>query len=106
MRTELKNNRLIIYFSEELDNYAITQLKDECIKLIEKEKPAALCFDFRDVTFVDSTGIGFLLARYKQCQKLGIAMSVANLSKNNRALFAMSGIFQLIREERNEGNDE
>ncbi len=106
MQTELKNQRLTIFFSGELDNYAITQLKDECIELIERTKPKILCFNFKEVSFVDSTGIGFLLARYKQCQKLGIHMLVANLSKTNRALFAMSGIFQLIGEERNEGNYE
>ena len=51
MRTELKNNRLIIYFSEELDNYAITQLKDECtlyrfIQKIIPGKPAGFCTFF------------------------------------------------------------
>ena len=90
-------------FEGELDNYAIMKCKVECIECIEKIKPKKVRLDFAKVTFVDSTGIGFVLARYKQCQKIGCELVIANLSKNNRALFAMSGIFRLINEERDEG---
>ena len=56
----------------------------------------------QEVTFVDSTGIGFVLARYKQLQKLHAQLILCNLSRVNQTLFKMSGIFQIMKHERNE----
>lgn len=104
MKYKKTNEQLVFNFSGELDNYAIMKCKEECIETIQKTMPKKVVLDFLEVSFVDSTGIGFVLARYKQCQKINCELVVANLSKNNRALFAMSGIFRLIKEERNEVN--
>lgn len=51
---------------------------------------------------MDSTGIGFVLARYKQLQKLHAQLILCNLSRVNQTLFKMSGIFQIMKHERNE----
>lgn len=104
MKYQFNDGLLVFYFSDELDNMKIQQIRDTCADAIAELKPNHVLFDFKEVTFVDSTGIGFVLARYKQCQKQHCELSLRNLSKNNRSLFAMSGIFQLIREELSEGN--
>ena len=46
--------------------------------------------------------IGFVLARYKQLQKLHGQLILCNLSRVNQTLFKMSGIFQIMKHERNE----
>ena len=102
MNYQIKDGVLYFYFYGEFDNYHVSNIKDEAILVIETTKPKMVIFDFEEVSFVDSTGIGFLLARYKQLQKRNITMKISNLSKMNRKLCAMSGIFQLIQEQRNE----
>ena len=57
-------------------------------------------FDFKDVTFIDSTGIGFLLARYNQVQSYQGELILKNISPAIRRLFALSGIFQIMRVEK------
>ena len=57
-------------------------------------------FDFKDVTFIDSTGIGFLLARYNQVQSYQGELILRNISPAIRRLFALSGIFQIMRVEK------
>lgn len=101
MKHQLLDGVLYFYFYGELDNLTVTNLKQICIDLIEEYKPKMVKLDFEEVSFVDSTGIGFVLARYKQLTKLNAELVVCNLSKANEKLFAMSGIFSIIRQERN-----
>ena len=90
---------LTLYFKDDLDNLAIMNLKDSAVKMIDQYKAKTVRFDFRDVTFVDSTGIGFILARYNQISKYGGTLIVRNMSGSVKKLFALSGIFQIIQTE-------
>lgn len=102
MKHQYIDGTLYFYFYGDLDNLTVCNLKQICIDLINKYQPKIVKLDFEEVTFVDSTGIGFVLARYKQLRKMNCELVVCNLSKVNQTLFKMSGIFQIIRQERNE----
>lgn len=101
MKHQFIDGTLYFYFYGDLDNLTVCNLKQICIDLINKYQPKVVKLDFEEVTFVDSTGIGFVLARYKQLQKMKAELVVCNLSNVNQTLFKMSGIFQIIRQERN-----
>lgn len=101
MKHQFKDGTLYFYFYGELDNLTVCNLKQICIDLIDQYQPKTVKLDFEEVSFVDSTGIGFVLARYKQLQKYHGELIICNLSKVNHRIFAMCGIFQLMKEERN-----
>lgn len=101
MKHQMRDGILYFYFYGDLDNLTVCNLKQICIDLIEKYQPKTVKLDFEEVTFVDSTGIGFVLARYKQLLKMHGELIVCNLSKQNMTLFRMSGIFQIMKYERN-----
>lgn len=101
MKHQYKDGILYFYFYGDLDNLTVMNLKQICIDLIDKYQPEKVKMDFEGVTFVDSTGIGFVLARYKQLQKMQRELILCNLSNVNMTLFKMSGIFQLMKHERN-----
>ena len=103
MKHQYIDGILYFYFYGDLDNLTVCNLKQICIDLIEKYQPKTVKLDFEEVTFVDSTGIGYVLARYKQMKKAGGETIVCNLSRLNKTIFEMSGIFRIIRYERNEG---
>ena len=102
MKHQYIDGILYFYFYGDLDNLTVCNLKQICIDLIDKYQPKTVKLDFEEVTFVDSTGIGFVLARYKQLQKLHGQLILCNLSRVNQTLFKMSGIFQIKKHERNE----
>ena len=102
MEHQYQDGTLCLYFEGELDNLSVMKLKEPSIRLIERYRPRVLKLDFTKVSFVDSTGIGFVLARYKQLQKLHAQLILCNLSRVNQTLFKMSGIFQIMKHERNE----
>lgn len=101
LKHQYLNDTLYFYFYGDFDNLAIANLKQICIDLIDKYQPKAVCLDFEEVTFIDSTGIGFVLARYKQLKKMGAELIICNLSRTNQTLFHMSGVFQIMKYERN-----
>ena len=99
MRFENKNEVLTFYLHGDVDDYQISLIKEECIRLIDKLHPKKVILDFSAVNFVDSTGIGFVLARYKQCSSNRCELVVRGLNQHHRIIFAMSGLFHLIKEE-------
>ena len=101
MRHQMINDTLYFYFHGDFDNVDVQNVKHFCIDLIHKNKPAVVKMDFEDVSFIDSTGIGFVLARYKQLNKMGARLVLCNLSRANQTLFHMSGVFQILSHERN-----
>lgn len=101
MKHQFLNGTLYFYFYGDFDNLCVGNLKQICIDLIEKYQPSCVKLDFEEVSFIDSTGIGFVLARYKQLAKFGGELIICNLSRTNMTLFHMSGIFQIMKYERN-----
>ena len=103
MKYTQKREVLHFYFEGEFDNLHVLHIKEESIALIERFRPKILKLDFAKVTFVDSSGIGYVLARYKQMKQWQGEVVICNLSRLNKAIFDMSGIFQIARYERSEG---
>ncbi len=99
MKSILKDNELIFQFFGELDNLQILNIKPTVVQLIDKHRCRVVKFDFKDVSFIDSTGIGFILARYNQIQDYGGEVVLKNVTGSVRKIFALSGIFQIIKVE-------
>lgn len=88
---------LEVYFDGEMDHYQISLWKDKCIKLIEDSTCPKVILDFKDVIFIDSTGIGFVLGRYKALHKQQRELYLRNCTSYVHRLFEMSGLFTLMK---------
>ena len=53
--------------------------------------------DFRDVTLMDSSGIGLVIGRYKQLQKGGGELAVTGLNRQIDKVFTLSGLYRIIK---------
>jgi len=62
---------LIMEITEEIDHHAADKIRNRADFEIEKNIPRNLVFDFNKVTFMDSSGIGMLIGRYKLISMLG-----------------------------------
>ena len=102
MDYQLQDQTLIFHFEGDFDNVAVGKVKETCAALIETHRPKLVKLDFQKVDFVYSTGIGFVLARYKQIKKYDGELVLCNLSSSQKRLFHMSGIFRIIRLEQSE----
>ena len=55
-----------------------------------------LVLDMRAVKFMDSSGIGFIIGRYKTVSALGGKLSIASPSKEADRILSISGIYRII----------
>lgn len=93
-----KGNILYIRLVGELDEHNAALARKEADKLAEDNavQIERAVFDLGDVSFMDSTGIGFLIGRYKTFNRYGIPVSVTNPSLATDRILCMSGIYTLM----------
>ena len=87
---------LVFKITDEIDDCSVQKIRRKADYAIERYIPRKVVFDFDSVTFMDSSGIGLLIGRYKFTNMLGGKLEVANLTQNVRKIFEMSGILKLI----------
>ncbi|MBO5772434.1 MAG: STAS domain-containing protein [Clostridia bacterium] len=88
--------KVVVKIVGELDESASNVAKQELDYILNSTNKKALVFDMARMSFMDSTGIGVLIGRYKIAKKLGIALYVKNLSKTVDKLFYMSGLYEIM----------
>ena len=91
-----KEKSLVIKFTEEIDHHTTEKIRRIADYEIERYIPRKVIFDFNNVSFMDSAGIGLLLGRYKNALSLGIKVEVINVNKSIYKILKMSGITRLL----------
>ncbi len=89
-------NCLVIYVTDDLDHHAVLQLREYSDRLIEAGNIKHIIFDFTDVGFMDSSGIGLIMGRYKKVMFFGGRAAVTNVGDMVNRIFSLSGLYQII----------
>jgi stage II sporulation protein AA (anti-sigma F factor antagonist) len=92
MRTAIDGPVLAVYLSGELDHHYATEIRDKLDSVYERSECRHIVFDFSQVSFMDSSGIGMVMGRYKNAAKRGGKVALAGLSADAKRLYAMSGL--------------
>lgn len=93
---EVHQNCLVVYVTDDLDHHAVLQLREYSDRLIEAGNIRHIIFDFTDVGFMDSSGIGLIMGRYKKVMFLGGRAAVTNVGDVVNRIFTLSGLYQII----------
>ncbi|OKZ82896.1 MAG: hypothetical protein BHW06_10065 [Clostridium sp. 44_14] len=96
MHYEIQQNCLIIYISQDLDHHTVNLLREQSDRLIDAGDIRHIIFDFRENDFMDSSGIGLIMGRYKRVMFRGGKAAVTNVGKEIERIFNLSGLFQII----------
>ena len=91
---ERSGANLILHISEELDHHTAGQLSRTIDVLIEKGNVKNIVFDFDGMTFMDSSGIGMVMGRYK---KMGATSMLPVWEKELTAFFRCPGCIRLFK---------
>ena len=92
----VRQNCLVIYVTDDLDHHAVLQLREYSDRLIEAGNIRHIIFDFTDVGFMDSSGIGLIMGRYKKVMFFGGRAAVTNVGDMVNRIFSLSGLYQII----------
>jgi stage II sporulation protein AA (anti-sigma F factor antagonist) len=88
---------LCIRLSGELDHHTADQLRDQVTNMIEKNNVLHIVLNLEHLHFMDSSGLGVILGRYKQIKQVHGEMVVCAISPAIDRLFDMSGLFKIIK---------
>lgn len=95
----IENQRILLFrITEEIDEFKAKEIRRKADYEIERFMPKRVIFDFNCVSFMDSSGIGMMIGRYKQTSLLGGKMELTNLRPSVKKIFEMSGVLRLIPE--------
>ena len=99
-----KDKTLLVEITEEIDHHSTEKMRRLIDDDITRYMPRKVIFDFSNVSFMDSAGIGMLLGRYKVIKMLGGQLELENVNKQIRRIFEISGILKIIPLVNNEEN--
>ena len=89
---------VIVRLAGELDHYCAQSVRRELDALLRDESIRCLILDFSTLTFMDSSGIGVILGRYRQLRDRGGVVGVIHMSPHIARIFHMSGMDRVIRQ--------
>lgn len=88
---------LAIKLTEEIDQHTADKIRRKIDDEIERFIPRKVVFDFSDISFMDSSGIGMVLGRYKLVKMLGGDFEIVNVNRLTKKIFDMSGVTRIIK---------
>ncbi len=92
-----RGDNLYIYLSGELDEHSVTSLRESADRLIDENAGVSRAvFNLAGLRFMDSTGIGFLIGRYKRLKKYGMSMYLENPEESADKILSLSGLYSLM----------
>ena len=90
-----ENGALIARLFGEIDHHIAPRIRSEIDLKCESLRPARLVLDFKAVSFMDSSGIGLIMGRYRCISLLGGRMEVVNIPPALKKIVTLSGIESL-----------
>lgn len=87
---------LVISIKGEIDHHSAQYISKKIDSEIISNNIKKIVFDFSNVSFMDSSGIGVIIGRYRNIQTLRGKAAIANVNPYIKKVFEMSGIPAVI----------
>lgn len=97
MKYEVQENCLNIFLPGELDHHNAEEIRKRSDYLIDQNHIRYVIFDFTDTTFMDSSGIGVIMGRYKRIYMLGGEVCAVHTSERMKKILTMSGVTRIMQ---------
>ncbi|MCI8553343.1 MAG: anti-sigma factor antagonist [Clostridiales bacterium] len=94
-RMETEGDTLTAWLGGELDHHTAAQMREQVDAAVDRQKPQRLRLDFSGISFMDSSGVGFIMGRYRLMHLLGGELSVTGCSERVKKMLMLAGIGRL-----------
>lgn len=88
---------LIVRLEGELDHHTADQLRGQMEGKINEDEVHHVLLSLKNLHFMDSSGLGVILGRYKQIKAVGGDLIVCSINPVIYRLFELSGLFKIIK---------
>ena len=94
---EAKGQVLVIHLPKELDHHNCRNLRYETDLLLSENYITRMVFDFSRTVFMDSSGIGLVMGRFRLMQENGGELVLQNLPAPLRKVMKLAGLDKLAK---------
>ncbi|HPC99953.1 MAG TPA: anti-sigma F factor antagonist [Acetivibrio sp.] len=91
-----RGTTLIAAITGELDHHSAEHIIQKLDAEIMKSTTKNLIMDFSKVNFMDSSGIGVVIGRYKKIQRLNGKLFITGINDKISRIFNISGLLKLV----------
>ena len=92
IRIDYIDTTLVVKLSGEIDQSCASEIRSDIDREIQLKNVKNLIFDFGGVTFMDSSGIGVILGRYKQIKARGGKTMIVRPQPQVDKILELSGL--------------
>lgn len=92
VKIEASDSAVKAYLDGELDHHAAGQIRDEIDLAVGNSAPETLILDFGEVTFMDSSGLGLVMGRYKVMKDIGGHVVLKNTPAHIKKVMRLAGM--------------
>lgn len=96
LKFDKSEDKLIISLIGELDHHSAEEVRVKIDDRIDRDNIKKVVLNFKEVTFMDSSGIGVVIGRFKKMQGRSGKVCVADVSRNANKVFELSGLYKII----------
>lgn len=87
---------LVIRLRGELDHHAVESIRDEIESELARTHYRGLVLSFRGIDFMDSSGLGLILGRYRSVAQRDGRMALCEVNPTLKKIFELSGILKIV----------
>ena len=96
MEVQMNEDALSAKISGEIDHHSAALMRAELDEKIRNLNPKKLSLDFSAVSFMDSSGIGFIMGRYKLMNEISGTVEVVNTPAPINKVLRLAGLDQIV----------
>ena len=98
IETKLEDDSTLVAFLKgEIDHHTAAKIRSLLDIKIESIHPKLLVLDFTQITFMDSSGIGLVMGRYKTICELSGELAIVNTSPSIGKVMRLAGMERLAK---------
>ena len=96
MQTYISKNTLVISPKGDIDHHSAARIRAEADKILETTGVINIAFDLSDTSFMDSSGRGMIIGRYRKVQILGGRIIIRGANPNVMRIIGLSGLGKIV----------
>ena len=96
IRSRIYSNIMYVTLCGELDEHNAIYSKTTLDDLFSQKGFLQVIIDLSELDFMDSTGVGILIGRYKKLKERNIPIYICNPSKHAEKIFKMTGLYNIM----------
>ena len=101
---ESSGSVVIAYLIGEIDHHTAGEVREKIDDTLMFVKPKTLILDFKNVSFMDSSGIGLVMGRYRLLQSINPAcqIEIKNVTLQTKKIMELAGLSSIAKIKENE----